>query len=68
MHDHTTINYIIATYSGVSKSRELYDDESDIILQKHLKTLCKSLESAQNIKQITIIKPLVVGPIYQKIL
>lgn len=57
MVDNLTINYIIATYSGISKRREASDNETDIILQKHMKVLCNSLKHTKHIKQVTIIKP-----------
>ena len=60
-----SINYIIATYEGVSMKREKHDDENGIILQKHMKVLCESLKSTKHITQVTIIKPSTQGEIYK---
>ena len=61
------INYIIASYSGVSTNREKFDDETNIVLQKHMKILYKSLKNTTHIKQITIVIPKVVQKkIYKK--
>lgn len=51
------INYIIATYAGISKKRELYDKETEFILQKHLYILSKCLKNTTKISQVTIVKP-----------
>ena len=66
MSETCRINYIIATYDGCGRPapnhrngkwvREDSDDETEFVLQKHLKTLCQSLQTAVHIKQITILK------------
>ena len=58
------INYIIATYSGISKSREKYDDETTLVLQKHMKILCHSLKYTAHIKQVTLVIPRVKSNFY----
>ena len=58
------INYIIGTHSGVSKSRERNDDETTLVLQKHMKTLCHSLKYTTYIKQVTIVIPRVKSKFY----
>lgn len=58
------INYIIATYSGISKRREKYDDETSIVLQKHMKILGDSLKNTTYIKQVTIVVPRVKSKFY----
>jgi len=58
------INYIIGTYSGISKSREKYDDETTLVLQKHMKILCHSLKYTAHIKQVTLVIPRVKSKFY----
>lgn len=58
------INYIIATYSGISKTREKYDDETSIVLQKHMNILSHSLKNTTYIKQVTIVVPKVKSSSY----
>lgn len=53
-----SINYVIATYAGVSKRREQSDKGiTPFILQMHLDKLIELLPSTNMIKQITITKP-----------
>jgi len=58
------INYIIGTHSGVSKSRERTDNETTLVLQKHMKILCHSLKYTAHIKQVTIVIPRVESNFY----
>lgn len=69
MTDETpSINYIIATYSGVSRKREQSDKGiTPFILQLHLDKLIELLPSITMIKQITITKPVVdIGKSYDE--
>ena len=54
------INYIIATYDGkrggCNHPRDKYDNETEMVLQKHFKVLLNSLKSDTFIKQITLIR------------
>jgi len=54
------INYIIATYDGkrggCGHPRDKYDNETEIVLQKHFKVLLNCLKSDTFIKQITLIR------------
>lgn len=53
-----SINYLIATYAGISSKREEGDKGiTPFVLQLHLKQLIKLLPSCTMIKQVTIIKP-----------
>lgn len=53
-----SINYIIATYSGVSKKRERCDKGiTPFVLQMHLDKLIELLPTTNMIKQVTITKP-----------
>jgi hypothetical protein len=63
-----TINYLIATYAGVSKKREKGDKGiTPFVLQMHLVRLIALLPTVSLIKQITIIRPNVVdGESYEE--
>ena len=63
-----SINYIIATYSGISRRREKGDKGmTPLVLQLHLEQLIKLLPSTTMIKQITITKPKVdIGESYKE--
>ncbi len=62
MSDQPSINYLIATYAGVSKKREIGDKGiTPYILQIHLEKLISLLPTTTLIKQITIMRPKVVG-------
>lgn len=66
------INYIIATYAGISAHRERFDRGlTPLILQKHMRKLVDLLPSTTMIHQITIVRPCVttnaVYPDYYKI-
>jgi hypothetical protein len=53
-----SINYLIATYAGVSSKREEGDKGiTPFILQLHLKQLIELLPSCSMIKQVTIMRP-----------
>lgn len=52
-----SINYIIATYSGISKRREKYEPDCFLCLQKQLKYISETITNNTKIKQITIMKP-----------
>ena len=53
-----SINYVIATCDIYSKNREMFDKESNMVLQKHMKILTQLLcNKNNNIKCITIMKP-----------
>jgi len=54
-----SINYIIATYSGISKNREKYDNDTPIILQKHMEVLSNNLKDNKYITQVTIVQPFI---------
>jgi hypothetical protein len=63
-----SINYVIATYAGLSKRREKSDKGiTPFILQMHLDKLIELLPTTSMIKQITITKPTVrVGTSYSE--
>ena len=61
-----SINYVIATYSGISKQREKHDKDTPVILQKHMEVLSNNLKDNKYIKQVTIIQPLVNEKSYEK--
>lgn len=61
-----SINYVIATYSGISKQREKYDKDTPVILQKHMEVLSNNLKDNKYIKQVTIVQPLVKEKSYEK--
>jgi hypothetical protein len=53
-----SMNYLIATYAGISPKREFYDKGlTSSILQKHLQQLIKLLPTTTMIKQVTIMRP-----------
>lgn len=58
--DEVSINYVIATYSGLSPKREKGDKGiTKHILQMHLDKLIEYLPTTKYIKQVTITKPYV---------
>ncbi len=58
MNNVISINYIIATYSGISKKRERFDKGiTPSTLQMHLDKLIELLPTTRIIKQITITRP-----------
>ena len=63
-----SINYIIATYAGISRKREKSDKGmTPYILQLHLNQLIKLLPSTTMIHQITITQPIVdIGESYKE--
>lgn len=63
-----SINYIIATYAGISRRREESDKGmTPYVLQLHLDQLIKLLPSTTMIKQITITQPKVdIGESYKE--
>jgi len=55
MNNDISINYIIATYSGISKKRERFDKGiTPFTLQMHLDKLIELLPTTSIVKQITI--------------
>ena len=56
-----SINYVIATYAGVSKKRETSDKGiTPLVLQMHLDKLIEFIPSTSMISQVTIIRPNVI--------
>ena len=65
MDSGVSINYVIATHAGRSLRREKHDAETALILIKHMKALLACLRHATHIRQVTILKPEVDGPVYE---
>jgi hypothetical protein len=55
------VNYVIATYSGISPRRERFDAQASTTLQRHLRHLAKVLTTSTYIQQVTIVKPKVLS-------
>ena len=55
------VNYVIATYSGISPRRERFDAQASTTLQRHLRHLAKVLTTSMYIQQVTIVRPKVLS-------
>ena len=54
--ENARINYMIGTYDGIVANRERYDSDTGKMLLKHMRILCRCLQTSEHIKQVTLVR------------